>query len=503
MRPFHFVFCAAVLLGTATASPANEQTESSGPIDIESRRELFVDRLLVERLENAQLELHPLVRAKDRRKGLRGQLDYGTVLKDGDLFRWYGRQYTQPGTHGSLMHTRGFGQVHLLEITVYAQSKDGVAWEEPELGIHQVEGWPKGNITLAGEFLVNHNFTPLIDTRPGVPAEQRYKGIGGGKSPPRRWAERVGLFKAPLTWQYVREKYGPGGLYAYASPDGLHWKKLRQEAIIPVTVFDSNVLNVFDSQNVAFWSEVEGQYVCYFRLFEKGFRAVARSTSPDFLSWSKPVVMKGRMEKEHFYTNGTHPYFRAPHIYVCPATRFIPEERGKPKEKSNTRVILMTTRAGSDTYDRTFGQEDFLADPAAGNRTNYIAWTNGAQTGPGELSFYSCVGQRYTLRLDGFGSIHADKKRGEMVTKPLRFKGKELEMNFATSAGGKMRVEIQDADGKPLPGFALDDCEQMVGDQIERVVTWKNASGVGRLAGKAVRLRVVMQDADLYSIRFR
>ena len=64
------------------------------------------------------------------------------------------------------------------------------------------------------------------------------------------------------------------------------------------------------------------------------------------------------------------------------------------------------------------------------------------------------------------------------LTKPLRFDGKELEINYSTSAGGAVRVEIQDAAGRPIPGFGLEDCEQIVGDQIERVVVWKDTSDV-------------------------
>ena len=39
-------------------------------------------------------------------------------------------------------------------------------------------------------------------------------------------------------------------------------------------------------------------------------------------------------------------------------------------------------------------------------------------------------------------------------------------------------------------------------DEIERAVTWRGNSDVGALAGRPVRLRFVMKDADLYSIRF-
>jgi hypothetical protein len=64
-------------------------------------------------------------------------------------------------------------------------------------------------------------------------------------------------------------------------------------------------------------------------------------------------------------------------------------------------------------------------------------------------------------------------------------------------------VELQGAGAKPLPSFTLADAREEIGDEIERVVRWQNGSDVSRLAGQLVRLRVVMKDADLYSLRFR
>ena len=89
------------------------------------------------------------------------------------------------------------------------------------------------------------------------------------------------------------------------------------------------------------------------------------------------------------------------------------------------------------------------------------------------------------------------------MTKPLIFEGKELVINFSTSAAGSVQVEIQNADGKPIDGFALSDCPEIFGDAIERVVTWKCGGDVSKLAGKQIRLRFVIKDADLYSLRFR
>jgi hypothetical protein len=83
------------------------------------------------------------------------------------------------------------------------------------------------------------------------------------------------------------------------------------------------------------------------------------------------------------------------------------------------------------------------------------------------------------------------------------FAGQRLVLNVATGATGSVQVEIQDADGKPLPGFALDDCPPIWGDEIGRVVGWKNSPDLSTLAGKPVRLRFVMKDADLYAFRFQ
>ena len=81
--------------------------------------------------------------------------------------------------------------------------------------------------------------------------------------------------------------------------------------------------------------------------------------------------------------------------------------------------------------------------------------------------------------------------------------GDQLVLNYSTSAVGDIRVEIQDADGQPIPGYSLNDALEMVGDQIEQNVRWQGGSEVSTLAGKTVRLRFVMKDADLYSLQFK
>jgi hypothetical protein len=89
-----------------------------------------------------------------------------------------------------------------------------------------------------------------------------------------------------------------------------------------------------------------------------------------------------------------------------------------------------------------------------------------------------------------------------MVTKPFTFTGTRLALNFATSAAGSLWVGIEDPAGAPIAGFGVDECDELLGDYIAHHATWKGNGDVSSLAGKAVRLRFRMKDADLYSIQF-
>ncbi|SVC01290.1 uncharacterized protein METZ01_LOCUS254144, partial [marine metagenome] len=241
---------------------------------------MFVDDLLIGKLEGAKLKMHRP--HKLRRMPSRPFGHYATVLKDGDRLRLYYRGDKVSGAHWR----NGWGKYHEGEVTLYAESKDGgVKWVEPKLGLHDAPEFPKGNVVVdmgPDTFLVTHNFTPFIDSNPDAPADERYKALGGGRYPAENW----GGWKTPDERAKLRVKYGPGGLKSFASPDGLRWRLLRKE---PVITEDQGS---FDSQNGAFWSEAEQLYVCYFRWFDKGRRAIRRSTSKDFLNWTEPVDMQ-------------------------------------------------------------------------------------------------------------------------------------------------------------------------------------------------------------------
>ena len=469
---------AALICGVCTTSLALfAQTSKPGKslVDIGSRLEPFVDDWLVEHKRGVSLELHhptPQDVAITFTKPCEGNTCcYVRVFRDGDVCRAYYR--------GSNFSWETRKTTH-AQFVCYAESKDGIRWTKPKLGLYEFKGSKDNNIVWPS----SHNFAPFKDTNPSCKPQYRYKALGSGG----------------------------GGLVAYGSPDGIHWKLIRKSAVI--------TKGAFDSQNLAFWDEFRGRYVDFHRGFQKGVRDIMTCTSEDFIHWTEPKWLDyGDAPNEHLYTNATIAYHRAPHIFMAFPKRFYPT-RKKIIDHPYPGVsdgVLMTSRDGLHWHR---WMEGFIRPGPMRERwwqrNNMTAWgmlvtkSPGSNT-PDELSLYStenyyvgpCRLRRFTIRMDGFVSVNALYSGGEFTTRPIKFTGKELVINYATSAAGSVRVEIRDKAGKPIPGFTLRDCPEVFGDEIERAVAWKQGSDLSKLAGKPIRVRFVLKDADLYSIRFR
>lgn len=468
----------------------SSQVTADEPVNIGSRRELFVDRHLVDQLSGVSIQLQRPQSAGIALKfdqPWEGQVSgYVTVFRDGPLYRMYYR--------GRPLTGYGDNDPRAQEVTCYAESNDGISWTKPRLGLISFGGSKENNAILADVGHVTHNFAPFLDTRPSVPKSERIKAVGGSSQ---------------------------SGLIAFTSEDGIHFRKLRDEPIIKG--------GAFDSQNNILWSEHEKCYVCFFRTFKNGVRWITRTTSTDFINWTPAVDMTyGDTPNEHLYTNQTDSYFRAPHYYIGTAARFLPNRRsltdaqvtelklegpgnytGLKLESSD--AVLLTSRGGNQ-YDRMFLESLVRPGPDLKNwtaRSNYPA-RGIIPTGTAEMSIYiqrhygqpTAHLERLTFRTDGFAAVHAGYQPGDLSTRPLIFQGKRLTVNVSCGAAGGLFVEIQNADGTPIPGFTLNDCLELNTDDIDRTVAWKSGADVSSLAGKPVRLRFRLKDGDLYSYQF-
>jgi len=509
-----------LLLAIASAVTATNTSDAQDSTDIGSRRELFVDDTLIDRLEgHADLRLHhpvprEVVLVHDASWEGTGS-GYHSVFQDGDLYRMYYKAWHLDVQVGKLDSGR-----HPL-YCCYAESDDGVHWRKPELGLNEFQGSTKNNIVVAsgtqGTLKVDAGHPAVCkDTNPNAPADARYKAI----------------FRSS----------GPSGLLPFKSPDGIHWSPMSDTPIL-------SGIGAFDSQNLAFWDPNIGKYRAYWRIFTAGtttdkewkpagVRAIRTATSDDMLTWDKHEDLTYTdSPDEQLYTNQIKPYHRAPHLLIGFPTRYIDrgwsdsmkalperehrERRASSVERYGTAITEGLFMASRDGVKFKRWNEAFLRPGIERPGTwhyghQYIAWhvveTKSALPGaPNELSLYASesywtgVGsalRRYTLRLDGFVSVNASLRGGEVITKPLKFAGSELHLNVSTSAAGGVRVEIQNLDGTPIPGFTLDDCQEVFGDSVDRQVTWNSETPLAELAGQPVRLRFVLKDANLYAFQF-
>jgi hypothetical protein len=215
---------------------------------------------------------------------------------------------------------------------------------------------------------------------------------------------------------------------------------------------------------------------------------------------------------ENFYTNATIMVPGAEHIYVSFPMRFVPE-RKKVAAHHETGVsdsVFMSSRDGVH-WDRTFMEAWIRPGRDERNWTDRNMITSwGCVTDDEHFSFYvtehyrwdSISLRRYTVRKHGFASLHAGYKAGEVVTRPVRFSGSRLLLNYATSAVGAIRVEMLDEAMQVIPGFSMDEMQPLFGDELESEVRWLSGASLEQLAGKEVRMRIALQDADLYALRF-
>lgn len=493
---------------------------AEAPIYVGSDVQLFVDDYLVDEfVGGAQLKLHNPI--PQEIVVTTGDFDwegsdtaYGTVFQDGDMYRMYFR------TNQHNLSFNLFPRIQTTEsVYTYLESKDGIHWEKPSLGIVEYAGSTDNNIVWKGP-----QFAPFKDTNPNAPPEAQYKAMGG--SP----------------------------MYAYQSPDGIHWELMQEEPVI--------TQGTFGSLNLAFWDEEAGLYRAYWRSRHMNIRTIMTATSEDFINWSEPkrieYVAPDGLPAPNFdmYKQNVLPYYRNPSILIGIPDVYIDQEWPEalaldvdgafslnddvydPQHREWMRARMHRTAAAvrspmfmsSRDGETFFRFNEAFIRPGPEQRGGWSYYGSGALWGvvetestmiPGykELSLYTVEKwrfgrfaniRRHTIRLDGFVSVNAPYRGGEIITKPIIFDGNYMVINFSTSAQGSIQVEFLDERGQPIPNLTLDHSPLIRGDHTERVVRWRDPQGgrdrtddLSHLSGRPVKIRFVLKDADLYSFQFR
>ena len=89
-----------------------------------------------------------------------------------------------------------------------------------------------------------------------------------------------------------------------------------------------------------------------------------------------------------------------------------------------------------------------------------------------------------------------------LKTPPIVFRGTRLRLNLDTGSAGTTFVELQDSDGKPIPGFTFADCEEIGGNFVDQYVYWKGKADVSSLTGRVIRMHFKLKRTKLYAFQF-
>ena len=105
-----------------------------------------------------------------------------------------------------------------------------------------------------------------------------------------------------------------------------------------------------------------------------------------------------------------------------------------------------------------------------------------------------------TLKPDRFVALRAGNDAAELLTYAFKLPSNRVFVNASTGANGWIRLEVLEADRKPVPGFSEADCAPITGDSTCHAVGWRGLDGGVSILGRPVRLRLRAQDASVYSI---
>ncbi len=498
---------------------------------VSDKKQLFIDEMFIAEKQGVKISMNrPELIEPVLEPGPPGAWDdstaghYGQVMEDAGKYR----MWTIGTSAKARLNKTSMNSSSIIPLG-YAESKDGIKWTKPDLGLIEFQGSKNNNIVC-----LDYGFV-FIDPKAGK--EEKYKLVCfglhciGGRSN----ADSVNPEK--------------GGMYLYTSPDGLHWK-WHPKRLFPFMP---------DTLNQMFYDKRIDKYVAYLRTWPKGFvhgsehyygRGIGRIEMDDPMQpWpyekqDKPIYLWGEdclptvglevptvlsypdyLEEVHWtdiYNPSISPYPWAENVYLAfPSINyFFPDSEIGNHSKLD--IGMAVSRDGIDWSWPTL--DPYIPLGAKGSGYSGIMFMLGGLIRKGNLLYqyygasevehgirgkdltikqwYNC-GRifRTQQRLDGFVSVDFSGDLGCFTTPKLQFSGSTLNLNVDASAG-EGRVEILDERGEIIPGFTAEECDPINKDLVSFKVTWKNKANLDVIQTNKIKLRFQMRNAKLYAFQF-
>lgn len=463
----------------ARGEPTLEQT-LAGSVPF---RRTFLDAMVVEESAGLSRVFHaaqkhaanPVLPRKFDWEGW-GPYLYGTVTREGERLRmWY----------NCLTPTEDRG---MRVMTCYAESRDGIQWDRPTLGLVEWKGSKANNIV--GD---NTCSIPSVIQLPSPSDERAYAVYGFGR------------------------ESGPSVAF---SADGLQFgwdgpPETRQ-------LFKSSDVTNF------FWDPYKSRFTSSWKTANRRHRAVGIAFSEDGLKWRKllDTAVFGADDLDpdptQVYGMPVFPYqglyIGLPWLYHARYLKYGPYSANRMNEaqEGSDRTVDVQLAWSWDlvSWNRTPKREPFIPLGADGTFDDAMIFTARAPVVVGDrlYFYYGGFDQAHddykgikgeiglaTLRLDGFCSMRAGSQEGSFVSRREVFKTPRVTINAAARPGGYVVAELLDRNNNVIKGFTRDDCVVFSGDSVRFELKWKASAFPNSLRDKDKKIRFYLKDADLYS----
>lgn len=452
----------------------------------ERDRYLLLDSRIIDSAENSRLTIGKVQKYKDNPlfeedKPWEQRFDnlYANVIFDEEeqIYKcWYSPFIVDRSAKGMTLEQREEAKRYRTrkdrEMAIcYATSKDGIAWDKPELGNVEYEGCKANNILWRGTSDRKHLWG-------GPHGSGVFKDLHD-PDPKRR-------YKAFLKSEILSVAF---------SADGINWSPA-----IPCPEADS----AGDTHNNAFWAPTLGKYVGMTREWAKPFgRQVVRTESDDFLNWTKcELVLEGlgwhwqTYSMPVFYHGGV--YLGLVAVMDKEADRVWTELTWSPdtinwhRVLPGTPLIANSEKEGDYDWGCVYAAacpvvlEDEIRLYYGGSDGHHFGWRNG---------FFALA----TLRPDGFAGFTQIKSSEPATITTTPVVHREIPLRISADVGNKGYVKVRVFDDRKE---LVAESESLNGNLTDKKVTWRDGFSLNRLGKKPVQLQFEFQDATIYSFCF-
>jgi hypothetical protein len=446
------------------------------PMKIDPKRQLFIDDYCISSTENLTRQFHQPTK--------------------------YPGNPLMPGVPVAVLYDNKSGKFRMWYNMNYAESTDGIHWTKPDLG-------PEGNRVFSGPREVR-GFIYNPDT---TDPERRYEAVIE-----RRADEKI------------NEK---GGFYAYHSADGLHWKQQPERPIVRRAYSNMNpgpfwAKGVGDT-SIFRYDPVLKKYICdaKFNIYlpeekikqlgivqdhKPRLRLRAFMESDDLIHWNRERFL---MFPDRLDPPDRQLYGHIGFVYESMWVGMIRTMRLIPKGFKQVDIQLSYSRDGrhwsrpsqrkpfiplgtDDSWDADYLGPAKIIPALVGNELwfYYFGARNADRKDVKNWSFAIGLAK---LRRDGFTSLNAGQTPGQIITRPMTFKGKKLFVNADVAEDGWVKAAVLTRESEPVASYTLDDSIALTKDTTKGRMIWNSKKELAPPGDDHLRLVFQLKNAKLYS----